>query len=98
MPAFACRPGRAWSSWSAWPRAVERRIKALVLIQTYPEWTVIQYADKLGCSKSTLDKDKLIKQALKLRKNDLRLPHGHKDRDGNIDAYSGFDNEEDEDE
>jgi two-component system nitrogen regulation response regulator GlnG len=80
------------------PRAVERRIKALVLIQTYPEWTVIQYADKLGCSKSTLDKDKLIKQALKLRKNDLRLPHGHKDRDGNIDAYSGFDNEEDEDE
>jgi transcriptional regulator with GAF, ATPase, and Fis domain len=79
------------------PKQVERRIRALVLIQTYPEWTVAQYADKLDCSKSTLDKDPLIKQALKLRKDDLRLPHGHKDRDGTIEAYSGFDKEEDED-
>jgi DNA-binding NtrC family response regulator len=76
------------------PRDVERRIRALVLIQTYPEWTVVEYAKKLGCSKSTLERDRLIKQALELRKGDLRLPHGHKSRDGTIEAYSGYDSEE----
>ncbi len=78
------------------PKDVERRIKALVLIQTYPEWTVVQYAEKLDCSKSTLERDRLIKQALKLRKDDLRLPHGHKCRDGRLEAYSETDDEEDE--
>jgi DNA-binding NtrC family response regulator len=70
------------------PKAVERRIRALVLIQTYPAWTVVQYANKLGCSKSTLEKDRLIKRALELRKDDLRLPHGYINRNGTLDAYS----------
>jgi DNA-binding NtrC family response regulator len=78
------------------PKDVERRMRALVLIQTYPEWPVLQYAKKLGCSKSTLERDLLIKQALKLRKDDLRLPHGHKSRDGTIEAYSQADYDEDD--
>jgi DNA-binding NtrC family response regulator len=78
------------------PRDVERRIRALVLIQTYPEWTVQEYANKLDCSKSTLERDRLIKQALELRKGDLRLPHGHKSRDGTLEAYSRDDSDEDD--
>jgi DNA-binding NtrC family response regulator len=78
------------------PRDVERRIRALVLIQTYPGWTVQQYAEKLGCSKSTLDRDSLIKKAMDLRKDDLRLPHGHKSRAGTIEAYSRNDHSEDD--
>jgi DNA-binding NtrC family response regulator len=78
------------------PKDVERRIRALILIQTYPEWTVVQYAEKLGCSKSTLERDRLIKQALKLRRDDLRLPHGHKCHDGTLEAYSQTDDEEDD--
>jgi DNA-binding NtrC family response regulator len=77
------------------PEKVERQIRAFVLIRSYPEWTVEQYAKKLGCSKSTLDRDPYIKQALALRKGDLRLPHGHKSRDGTVDAYSGHDHEDD---
>jgi DNA-binding NtrC family response regulator len=78
------------------PKNVERRIRALVLIQTYPEWTVAEYAKKLGCSKSTLERDRLINQALELRKEDLRLPHGHKSRDGTIEAYSDCDPDDDD--
>jgi len=58
------------------PKAVERRTKALILIQSYPEWTVDQYGEKLKCSPATLYRDKLIKRALDLRKGDKRLPHG----------------------
>jgi two-component system nitrogen regulation response regulator GlnG len=71
----------------ALPKDVERRIKALVLIQTYPDWTVDQYADKLKCSTATLYRDLLISRALELRKADRRLPHGHKSRDGSMEAY-----------
>jgi DNA-binding NtrC family response regulator len=52
------------------PPAVDRRMRALVLIQTYPDWTVQQYADELNCSKATLYNDPLIKRALELRKGD----------------------------
>lgn len=69
------------------PKDVERRIKALVLIQTYPDWTVEQYAEKLKCSTATLYRDLLINRALELRKEDRRLPHGHKSRDGSLEAY-----------
>jgi hypothetical protein len=69
------------------PKDVERRIKALVLIQTYPDWTVEQFAEKLKCSTATLYRDPLINRALELRKSDRRLPHGHKGRDGTVEAY-----------
>ena len=69
------------------PKEVERRIKALVLIQTYPDWTVEQFAEKLKCSTATLYRDPLINRALELRKGDRRLPHGHKSRDGAVEAY-----------
>jgi two-component system C4-dicarboxylate transport response regulator DctD len=69
------------------PKQVKRRMDAFALIQSYPEWTVSQYAARLGCSKSTLERDPLIKQALELRKDDLRLPHGHINRDRTIEAY-----------
>jgi two-component system nitrogen regulation response regulator GlnG len=78
------------------PRNVKRRSDALVLIQTYPEWTVLQYAEKLGCSKSTLERDDLIKRALDLRKADRRLPHGYKCRDRTIEAYSRGDSSDDD--
>jgi DNA-binding NtrC family response regulator len=78
------------------PEKVERQIRAFVLIRTYPEWTVEQYAKKLGCSKSTLDRDPYVKQALELRKGDRRLPHGHRSRDGTVEAYSRRDPDEDE--
>jgi len=70
------------------PKEVERRIKALVLIETYPDWTVEQFAEKLKCSTATLYRDPLINRALDLRKKDRRLPRGHKSRDGNLEAYS----------
>jgi DNA-binding NtrC family response regulator len=62
---------------SSLPKEVERRIRALILIETYPDWTVDQYADKLKCCPSTLYRDPLIKRALDLRKNDRRPPRGH---------------------
>ncbi|MBY0522277.1 MAG: hypothetical protein K2R98_02710 [Gemmataceae bacterium] len=61
------------------PKDVERRIKALILIQSYPEWTVEQYAEKLKCHYGTLYRDLLIKRALDLRKGDKRRPHGNRD-------------------
>jgi DNA-binding NtrC family response regulator len=70
------------------PKEVERRIKALVLIETYPDWTVEQFAEKLKCSPATLWRDPLINRALDLRKKDRRFPRGHKSRDGTIEAYS----------
>jgi two-component system nitrogen regulation response regulator GlnG len=70
------------------PKEVERRIKALVLIETYPDWTVEQFAEKLKCSAATLYRDPLINRALDLRKKDRRFPRGHKSRDGTIEAYS----------
>jgi DNA-binding NtrC family response regulator len=73
------------------PKEVERRIKALVLIETYPEWTVEQFAEKLKCSTATLYRDPLINRALDLRKRDRRIPRGHKTRDGGIEAYSQSD-------
>jgi DNA-binding NtrC family response regulator len=81
---------------SSLPEAVERRIRALILIQTYPDWTVEQYADRLRCSglrgsPATLYRDPLIKRALDLRKNDRRVPHGYKSRDGSVDGYSDTD-------
>jgi two-component system C4-dicarboxylate transport response regulator DctD len=69
------------------PEEVVRRIKALVLIQTYPEWSAKQFAEKLKCSTATLYRDPLINRALELRKGDRRLPHGHKSRDGAVEAY-----------
>jgi DNA-binding NtrC family response regulator len=78
------------------PKRVERQIRAFVLIRTYPEWTVEQYAKKLGCAKCTLDRDPYIKQALEMRKEDRRLPHGYKSRDGTIEAHSGDDPDEDD--
>jgi hypothetical protein len=70
------------------PKEVERRIKALVLIETYPDWTVEQFAEKLKCSPATMYRDPLINRALDLRKKDRRIPRGHKSRDGSIEAYS----------
>jgi len=69
------------------PEQVERRIKALVLIQTYPDWPAKQFAEKLKCSTATLYRDPLINRALELRTTDRRLPHGHKSRDGAVEAY-----------
>jgi two-component system nitrogen regulation response regulator GlnG len=70
------------------PKEVERRIKALVLIESYPDWTVEQFAEKLKCSPATLYRDPLINRALDLRKKDRRFPRGHKSRDGTVEAYS----------
>jgi hypothetical protein len=56
---------------------VERRIKALVLIAAYPDWTVEQFAEKLGCSAATLYRDPLIRQALNLRCRGQRPPGDH---------------------
>jgi DNA-binding NtrC family response regulator len=41
-------------------------LKAIGLIQEHPKWTVIQYAEKLGCSKPTLYRYEGIRRALKL--------------------------------
>jgi DNA-binding NtrC family response regulator len=75
------------------PKEVERRIRALVLVQTYPDWTVEQFAEKLKCSTATLYRDPLISRALELRKADRRLPHGHKSREGAVEAYDESDKE-----
>jgi hypothetical protein len=72
------------------PKALERRVRAVALIQTYPDWTVEQYAKKLGCGKDVFYRDELIKRALDLRKDYRGLSHGHKSRDGTVEAYDDF--------
>ncbi|MGH7172673.1 MAG: sigma-54-dependent transcriptional regulator [Gemmataceae bacterium] len=57
------------------PDAVEKngkskdrlQFEALMLIRDNPEWTVEQYAEKLGCAKATLYRYETIKRALKAR-------------------------------
>jgi DNA-binding NtrC family response regulator len=39
--------------------------QALVLIHNHPEWTAGQYAEELGCSRTTLYRDPIIRAALK---------------------------------
>jgi DNA-binding NtrC family response regulator len=49
------------------PPDLEWRIRALVLIEAYPEWTVEQYAEKLGCPRTKLYKNSYTRLALRCR-------------------------------
>jgi len=46
---------------------VRLQTEALLLIHNNPEWTVEEYAEKLGCSKATLYRYEAIKRALQAR-------------------------------
>jgi DNA-binding NtrC family response regulator len=62
--------------------------EALVLIANHPELTADAIAERLGCSRSTLYRDKLIKGALKIRGAGYRRPpSGTKSADGDIEAF-----------
>jgi DNA-binding NtrC family response regulator len=69
------------------PKRFKRQSEALLLIRTYPDWTVKQFAEKLKCSTATLYRDEYISRALEARKADRRLPHGYKRGDGSIEAF-----------
>jgi two-component system nitrogen regulation response regulator GlnG len=70
------------------PKPIERRLRALVLIHTYPNWTHQQYADEVGCSLATMYRDKLIKAALNARINDPRYlsAGGYRTAGGGLEA------------
>ena len=62
---------------------------ALILIKNNPDWTALEYAQKLDCSKAKLYRNKTIVAALRMRKGGSgRSPRsGYKDADGDVDAY-----------
>jgi CheY-like chemotaxis protein len=68
-------------------RALSLVAEALLLIHNHPEWTALEYAKKLGCSKAKLYKNPIINGALKERNAGNRPPSGYKDADGDIEAY-----------
>jgi DNA-binding NtrC family response regulator len=74
-------------------QTVELETRALILIRTYPHWTVEQYLEKLRSdhlkvSKATLYRNQVIKTALDMRKGDREgLRRGHKSRHGAVEAY-----------
>jgi DNA-binding NtrC family response regulator len=64
------------------------RTEALVLIANHPEFTADEIAGRLGCSRSTLYRDKLIKGALKVRGGGHhRPPSGTKSAEGDMEAF-----------
>jgi transcriptional regulator of acetoin/glycerol metabolism len=64
------------------------RTEALVLIANHPELTADEIAVRLGCSRSTLYRDKLIKGALKIRGGGHhRPPSGTRSADGDMEAF-----------
>jgi DNA-binding NtrC family response regulator len=69
------------------PPKAKRRYLAMVLIHTFPNWTLKQYAKELECSLATLDRDVVIKAALEARKEDPSyLRGGWKDGNGRLEA------------
>jgi CheY-like chemotaxis protein len=70
-------------------RSLSLLAEALILINNHPEWTAVEYAQKLGCSKAKLYKNPIINRALKDRNagNYRPPPGGYKDAEGDVEAY-----------
>lgn len=69
-------------------RSLSLLAEALILINNHPEWTAVEYAQKLGCSKAKLYKNPIINRALKDRNAGRnRPPSGYKDADGDVEAF-----------
>ena len=69
-------------------RSLSLLAEALLLIANHPEWTALEYAKKLGCSKAKLYKNPHINRALKDRNTgSFRPPGGYKSADGGVDAF-----------
>jgi excisionase family DNA binding protein len=68
--------------------ALSFQTEALVLIANHPELTVDEIAEQLGCSRSTLYRDRIIKGAIRARNaGNYRGPSGYKTADGDVEAY-----------
>jgi len=62
--------------------------RALAVLMTHPDWTDIEIAKAVGCSRTTLYSYEKFKSAKALLKsNKSSLPKGHKSSNGDIEAY-----------
>jgi DNA-binding NtrC family response regulator len=69
------------------PKPASFQVEALLRIAENPEWTAAEIAQALGCSRSKLYRDALVRRALKLRTGDSPPPpRGYKSASGELDA------------
>ena len=67
------------------PKPLSFQIEALLRIAENPEWTASEIAQALGCSRSKLYRDPLVRRALKSR-DSTPPPRGYKNAAGDMDA------------
>ncbi|HZL88310.1 MAG TPA: sigma-54 dependent transcriptional regulator [Pirellulaceae bacterium] len=69
------------------PKPASFQVEALLRIAENPEWTAAEIAQALGCSRSKLYRDPLVRRALKTRSGDSALPpRGYKTGTGDLEA------------
>jgi DNA-binding NtrC family response regulator len=69
------------------PKPLSFQVEALLRIAENPQWTASEIAKALGCSRSKLYRDPLVRRALKSRTSDSsQPPRGYKNAAGDMDA------------
>jgi DNA-binding NtrC family response regulator len=69
------------------PKPISFQVQALLLIAENPHWTAAEIAQALGCSRSKLYRDAVVRRALQMRSNDgSSLPRGYKSASGELEA------------
>jgi DNA-binding NtrC family response regulator len=69
------------------PKPLSFQVEALLLIAENPQWTASEIAQTLGCSRSKLYRDPLVRRALKSRTGDsFPPPRGYKNAAGDVEA------------
>jgi len=69
------------------PKPMSFQVQALLLIAENPQWTAAEIAQALGCSRSKLYRDGVVRRALQMRSGDgPTAPRGYKSASGDLEA------------